>query len=102
MAGRLETAISRPQRPPDLGDGHRGGDRARLPRCDPSPRDRPARPRLRAVRRGAAGGAGRCADAYAPEDGETRDNSPEFREAGLPHGGGYGTARAMAAFYQMM
>jgi CubicO group peptidase (beta-lactamase class C family) len=44
----------------------------------------------------------RCADAYAPEDGETRDNSPEFREAGLPHGGGFGTARAMAAFYQMM
>src|SRR5258708_14159277 len=44
----------------------------------------------------------RCADAYAPDDGETRDNSPEFREAGLPHGGGFGTARAMAAFYQMM
>src|SRR5437868_6068985 len=43
----------------------------------------------------------RCADAYSPEDGETRDNSPEFREAWLPHGGGFGTAGAMAAFYQM-
>ena len=31
-----------------------------------------------------------------------RDNSPEFREAGLPHGGGFGTARGMAAFYQML
>lgn len=45
---------------------------------------------------------GRCADIFAPADGEPRDNSPEFREAGLPHGGGYGTARAMATFYQMM
>jgi CubicO group peptidase (beta-lactamase class C family) len=44
----------------------------------------------------------RCADIYAPEGDERRDNSPEFREAGLPHGGGFGTARAMAAFYQMM
>ena len=44
----------------------------------------------------------RCADVYAPPDSEARDNSPEFRAAGLPHGGGFGTARAMAAFYQMM
>src|SRR5205814_9312436 len=44
----------------------------------------------------------RCADVHAPPDSEARDNSPEFREAGLPHGGGFGTARAMAAFYQMM
>ncbi|MBV8495082.1 MAG: beta-lactamase family protein, partial [Alphaproteobacteria bacterium] len=44
----------------------------------------------------------RCADVYAPADSEARDNSPEFREAGLPHGGAFGTARAMAAFYQMM
>ena len=44
----------------------------------------------------------RCADIHAPPDDERRDNSPEFREAGLPHGGGFGTARAMAAFYQMM
>src|SRR6185437_11304359 len=39
---------------------------------------------------------------HAPPASEARDNSPEFREAGLPHGGGFGTARAMAAFYQMM
>jgi CubicO group peptidase (beta-lactamase class C family) len=44
----------------------------------------------------------RCADVYAPEGGEARDNSPEFREAGLPHGGGFATARGMAAFYQAL
>jgi CubicO group peptidase (beta-lactamase class C family) len=30
------------------------------------------------------------------------ENTAEFRRAGTPGGGGYGTARAMAAFYQMM
>ena len=44
----------------------------------------------------------RCADVYAPAESETRDNSPEFREAGLPHGGGFATARGMAAFYQAL
>ncbi|HEX3862731.1 MAG TPA: serine hydrolase domain-containing protein [Stellaceae bacterium] len=42
---------------------------------------------------------GRCADTYAPEG---RDNSPEFKAAGMPSGGGYATARGMAAFYQML
>ncbi len=41
----------------------------------------------------------RCADTYAPEP---RDNSAEFKAAGLPSGGGYATARGMAAFYQML
>lgn len=41
----------------------------------------------------------RCADTYAPE---ARDNSAEFRAAGLPSGGGFATARGMAAFYQML
>lgn len=41
----------------------------------------------------------RCADTYAPE---ARDNSPEFRAAGLPSGGGFATARGMVAFYQML
>lgn len=41
----------------------------------------------------------RCADIYGPEP---RDNSPEFRAAGLPSGGGFATARGMAAFYQML
>jgi CubicO group peptidase (beta-lactamase class C family) len=41
----------------------------------------------------------RCADTYAKEG---RDNSPEFRAAGLPSGGGFATARGMAAFYQML
>src|ERR1700756_403749 len=41
----------------------------------------------------------RCADTYGPEP---RDNSPEFRAAGLPSGGGFATARGMVAFYQML
>jgi CubicO group peptidase (beta-lactamase class C family) len=41
----------------------------------------------------------RCADTYAPEQ---RDNSAAFRASGLPSGGGYATARGMAAFYQML
>jgi len=45
----------------------------------------------------------RCADIHAPPTPDAPgDNSAAFREAGLPHGGGFGTARAMAAFYQMM
>ncbi len=41
----------------------------------------------------------RCADTYAPEK---RDNSAAFRSSGLPSGGGFATARGMAAFYQML
>ncbi len=41
----------------------------------------------------------RCADTYAPEP---RDNSAAMRSAGLPAGGGFATARGMAAFYQML
>jgi len=41
----------------------------------------------------------RCAETYAAE---ARDNSSEFKAAGLPSGGGYATARGMAAFYQML
>jgi CubicO group peptidase (beta-lactamase class C family) len=41
----------------------------------------------------------RCADTLAPEP---RDNSAEFKAAGMPSGGGYATARGMAAFYQML
>jgi CubicO group peptidase (beta-lactamase class C family) len=50
----------------------------------------------------------RAADMHQPsEDGRrpvrrTEENNVEFRRAGGPAGGGYGTARAMAAFYQMM
>ncbi len=46
-----------------------------------------------------AASQGRCADTYAAEP---RDNSAEFRAAGLPSGGGFATARGMAAFYQML
>jgi len=45
------------------------------------------------------GEQGRCADTDAPEP---RDNSAEFKAAGMPSGGGYATARGMAAFYQML
>jgi CubicO group peptidase (beta-lactamase class C family) len=41
----------------------------------------------------------RCADTYAREP---RDNSADFRAAGMPSGGGFATARGMAAFYQML
>jgi len=44
----------------------------------------------------------RCADTLASASEPPRDNSAEMRAAGLPSGGGFGTARAMAAFYQMM
>ncbi len=42
---------------------------------------------------------GRCADTYGREP---RENMAAFRAAGLPSGGGYATARGMAAFYQML
>ncbi len=41
----------------------------------------------------------RCADTYGREP---RENTAAFRAAGLPSGGGYATARGMAAFYQML
>lgn len=46
-----------------------------------------------------AGQQHRCVDV---EGQEPADNSPEMRAAGLPHSGGYATARGMAAFYQML
>ncbi|HZP99260.1 MAG TPA: serine hydrolase domain-containing protein [Reyranella sp.] len=51
---------------------------------------------------------GRAADMHQPTekgDGFTPDkdaNSAEWRKAGAPGGGGYGTARAMVTLYQMM
>lgn len=53
-----------------------------------------------------AGEHGRAADMHQP-DGPSpfppgTENSAAFREAGVPGGGGYGTARAMVAFYQML
>jgi CubicO group peptidase (beta-lactamase class C family) len=50
----------------------------------------------------------RAADMHEPSADGTRqvkradENEPGFRRAGTPGGGGYGTARAMAAFYQML
>ncbi len=52
--------------------------------------------------------ASRCAEMYQPAPdgrGQTRlveENTQEFRRAGMPGSGGFGTARAAAAFYQMM
>src|SRR5438093_3225596 len=51
---------------------------------------------------------GRAADMHEPAQDASRhvkradENTAEFRRAGTPGGGGYGTARAMAAFYQML
>src|SRR5262249_11621987 len=42
----------------------------------------------------------RCA--MVSGDGEPRDNRREVRAAGLPSGGGYGTARGIVAFYQAL
>jgi CubicO group peptidase (beta-lactamase class C family) len=58
----------------------------------------------------------RCADMHLRRDGELvlltdqlasegspdSPNTVEWRSAGAPNGGGYGTAAALAAFYQMM
>jgi len=51
---------------------------------------------------------GRAADMHEPKPDGTNhrpladNNTAEFRRAGVPGGGGYATARAMAALYQMM
>jgi CubicO group peptidase (beta-lactamase class C family) len=51
---------------------------------------------------------GRAVDMHEPSPDGARqvrraeENNAEFRRAGTPGGGGYATARAMAAFYQMM
>ena len=59
---------------------------------------RPARRRARARGRHArAVGRRRARQVKRAEE-----NTPEFRRAGTPGGGGYATARAMAAFYQML
>jgi CubicO group peptidase (beta-lactamase class C family) len=49
----------------------------------------------------------RAAEMHEPSEGARHsrmgdENTPAFRRAGVPGGGGFGTARAMAAFYQMM
>jgi CubicO group peptidase (beta-lactamase class C family) len=52
--------------------------------------------------------AKRAADMHEPSADGTRlvrrtdENNPAFRRAGTPGGGGYATARAMAAFYQLL
>jgi CubicO group peptidase (beta-lactamase class C family) len=52
--------------------------------------------------------AAHAAEMHSPaEDGGkhvrlTQENSPGWRRAGVPGGGGYATARAMAAFYQVL
>ena len=54
------------------------------------------------------GAHGRAVDMHEPaQDGarqvrRSEESNPEARRAGTPGGGGYATARAMAAFYQML
>ena len=51
---------------------------------------------------------GRAVDMHEPSSDGTRqvlrgeNNGADFRRAGVPGGGGYATARAMATFYQML
>ncbi len=49
---------------------------------------------------------GRAVQMYEPDGKQQKaladQNTAPFRRAGVPSGGGYGTARAMAALYQMM
>ena len=50
---------------------------------------------------------GRCAEIYEPgPDGGAKpiaaENTVAYRKAGIPSGGGFATARAMTAFYQML
>jgi CubicO group peptidase (beta-lactamase class C family) len=55
-----------------------------------------------------AGEGARAADMHVPsEDGAKlvrmmHENDPTWRRAGIPGAGGFGTARAMAAFYQVL
>ena len=95
-----EAAIPPARRASDAGDGHRGGDRARLSRRDPRQRAGAARARQRCVRRRAV----RISKSAAPTPTRRRGATtrPSSRPAGLPSGGGYATARGMAAFYQML
>ena len=49
----------------------------------------------------------RAAEMHQPAEGGAQskmkdENTDAFRRAGVPGGGGYGTARALAAFYQML
>jgi CubicO group peptidase (beta-lactamase class C family) len=51
--------------------------------------------------------AARACEMHQPDDGGRQakmadENTDAFRRAGVPGGGGFATARAMAAFYQMM
>ena len=71
--------------------------------------DRAARARRRALRRPAGRRHDRAVDMHEPAAtggrpgaGAREENNAEFRRAGTPGGGGYATARAMAAFYQML
>ena len=51
--------------------------------------------------------SGRASEMHQPDDAGrlvkmAEENTDAFRRAGVPGGGGFATARAMAAFYQMM
>src|SRR5260370_15688566 len=57
------------------------------------------------VRDAGHGGAADMDEPAASGGGQVKraeENNPEFRRAGTPGGGGYASARAMAAFYQML
>ena len=105
----LARALSRPRRALDGRGDDRGADQDGLPGLHP-------REHHRAARSGPTTSSWACPTPSMParstctsrRSGAARqvkradENTPEFRRAGAPGGGGYGTARAMAAFYQMM
>ena len=82
----------------------------RLPRLHPEPRSpsRSASPTSCFVGPAGRRSTARAVDMHEPAADSGRqvkraeENNAEFRRAGTPGGGGYATARAMAAFYQMM
>ncbi len=96
----IAPAIPPARRASDPGDGDRGGDRPGLPRRDPRQGAGAARARRRHLRRRAAGRAGAAAPTPMPPKSAT--TRPSSRRPGMPSGGGYATARGMAAFYQML
>jgi len=91
---RGRVAIPRPRRPPDAGDGDRGCHRSGLSRRDFAPACWSHWVWQRHFRWRAGSATISLRGYYAKEK---RDNSAEFRAAGMPSEG-YATARGMAAF----
>ena len=110
MDAGLARPLPRPRRALDGRGADRGGDQGGLPRRSSAssiiePLGLGRRAVRRPARRASTGARSTCTSRRrrrAPGAGAPRRTTPPFRRAGVPGGGGYATARAMAAFYQMM